>query len=279
VTRYKFTDSPMWPSGLRMVKLRDQSDPEPPDPSIMADVLQRKAELREAYEKVRQLAEACERMPSNVYRQKDLEEARAKLEALRFVWEDHAPSHQDKLKALAAHLREMWRRKMSEAQARVTAATEQLKSAQRDRAQEMREATRAQLAQIRKQRLAEEDKLEEVTATIKRRDGAIATAQRAVDVFTSRLTEHGEIKPEIAEALPEDPESQVWLRQQARLSEAHDQAIARRREVESVGPSKLEAVKLYERIQQLQRAERNLIGQLNGTGPAGGWKSSLSRVP
>jgi len=167
---------------------------------------------------------------------------------------------------------------MTEAQARVTAASDQLKAAQRDRAQEMREVTRAQLAEIRKQRLLAEDELEKMRATIKRRDVAIATAQSAVDVFIARLTEHSEIKPDVVELLPEDRESRQWLRHQTRLSEAHKQAVGRRQELESAGPSKLEAVKLYERIQQLQRAERNLIEQLNGTGPAAGWKSSLSRV-
>jgi hypothetical protein len=167
---------------------------------------------------------------------------------------------------------------MSDAQARVTAASEQLKAAQRDRAQEMREATRLQLAEIRKQRLAAEDKLETLRAILKQRDVAIATAQSAVDVFVMRLTEHAEIKPDVVELLPDDRESVVWLRHQARLSEAHKQAVGRRQELERAGPSKLEAVKLYERIQQLLRAERNLIEQLNGTGPAGGWKSGLSRV-
>ena len=96
--------------------------------------------------------------------------------------------------------------------------------------------------------------------------------------MVAHLTEHSEIKPNVVELLPEDRESRQWLRHQARLLEAHKAAIARRHELQSAGPSKLEAVKLYERIQQLQRAERNLIEQLNGTGPAVGWKSSLSRV-
>lgn len=163
-------------------------------------------------------------------------------------------------------------------EARVIAATEELKAAQRDRAQEMREATRLQLAQVRKQRLEAEDELEQMTATIKRRDATVQTEQTMVDVLTARLTEHAQIRPDVVDLLPDDPECRTWLRQQARLAEAHQKAIARRRDAESAGASKLEAVKLYDRIEQLRRAERNLVEQLNGTGPAGGWKSSLSRV-
>jgi len=42
---------------------------------------------------------------------RELDEAQKHFDALSFVWQDHAPTHQDRLRAYAAKLREMWRRK------------------------------------------------------------------------------------------------------------------------------------------------------------------------
>ncbi len=163
-------------------------------------------------------------------------------------------------------------------QLRVAEAEANLRSAKKDHALEQREAARTQLAQTRQARQNAEAELERLTAEIRKRDHAIEIAQSAVDVLTARLTEHAELKPEILELLPEDREARVWKQTYDQLTQAHAQAVARRRQLENDGPSKLEAVRLHDKVVQLGRAERNLIEQLNGTGPGGGWKSSLSRV-
>jgi phosphoserine phosphatase len=160
----------------------------------------------------------------------------------------------------------------------VTLAKAQLDQATRERAIELREATKIQLARTRDERINAENELEQMVSTIKQRDHAIQTAQSAIDVFVTRLTEHAQLRPEVADVLPHDPSVVAWQNKHNRLTEAHAQAVARRRELENQGPAKIEAVHLHEKVTKLQRSERNLVEQLNGTGPAGGWKSSLSRV-
>jgi len=160
----------------------------------------------------------------------------------------------------------------------VTLAKANLDAAQRERAIELREATKAQLARTREDRINAEAELEQMIVTIKQREGAVGTAQSAVDVFVARLTENMTLRPDVADVLPHDPEVVRWQERHTRLTEAHNQAVNRRRELENVGPSKLAAVQLHEKVTKLQRTERNLLEQLSGTGPGGGWKSSLSRV-
>ncbi len=99
--RYRFTDAPTR-CGFRMVKLRYPEDAEREEKNTSATSQQ----LRDAYHLV---AELTSREGPNG-RSTALKEAREKLEHLRFVFEDHAPTHAERLAAYAKRLREFWAR-------------------------------------------------------------------------------------------------------------------------------------------------------------------------
>jgi hypothetical protein len=87
-----------------MVKMRYQVDAEE-DAAIRKAAIRSRAELKEAYAQVK-LLESHDSPDST-----ELQAARAKLEHLKFVFEDHAPepkTHAQMLAEYAARMRKFW---------------------------------------------------------------------------------------------------------------------------------------------------------------------------
>ena len=106
--RFRFTDAPMTRLGLRMRPLTAKELAE--TKRVRARI---RAKLDAAYAQVAELEAECCRMPGNVHRRADLDQARVRLNELRFVWEDAAPepTHAQRLREYAAKLRKFWERK------------------------------------------------------------------------------------------------------------------------------------------------------------------------
>jgi hypothetical protein len=104
VTRYRFTDAPNR-EGFRMVPLTVHVTPK--EASAAQEAARKTRErLANAYKEVEELEAKGEETACLIA-------ARARLNHLRFLFEDRAPelTHAQKLAAYAAKLREMWRRK------------------------------------------------------------------------------------------------------------------------------------------------------------------------
>ena len=113
VGRFRFTDAPCGASGLRMRPLTEEEQAELAE--AKAGWARVQSELSAAYREVQELEQDCRLMPSNVHRKADLEKARLRLNALRFVWEDRASEPKEltlpqQLKAYNERLRKFWER-------------------------------------------------------------------------------------------------------------------------------------------------------------------------
>jgi len=106
--RFRFYDVAPCSTGFRMVKMRYMVDEEAKARALEMS-RQTKAELAEAYATVAEM----ERRESPDLPSDTLLAARAKLEALRFVFEDATTpkTHAQMLKEYAARMRKFWERK------------------------------------------------------------------------------------------------------------------------------------------------------------------------
>ena len=114
-----------------------------------------------------------------------------------------------------------------------------------------------------------------MSAAIMQARGERTRLQNDVTVFVNTISEHMQLRPPCADALPQDSEVLRW---KERYDELEQLRVAARKRVNETkdSPDLLEAVPLDKVITQLKYAEANLLRKLNGE--IAGWQGGLSRV-
>jgi len=154
---------------------------------------------------------------------------------------------------------------------RLAERREQLKLAKVDETEEIKQ----KLAEICGEREGMEAELERMEKQIYRARELRAVNQAKVEHISGQIQESEAAKPRSADYLPESPKAQAWQKNHDSLLQLLQQAIKRRDEKQEC-PDTLDALKVADRIQNLKRAERNLIDRLEGTEP--GARGGLSFV-
>lgn len=160
-------------------------------------------------------------------------------------------------------------------------AEQQLREAQAEEAERARDTLRKQLADIRARLREAQADYSSLSKRIHAGERGVALIQAQIDELTGELTTSMKRRPEVADALPNDPEAADWRREHTRLEAARDKLIVKRLKLQATIPPRMQAAK-YEgelgRIARLELSQHNLVRKLNGESIGQSWQGGVYRV-
>jgi hypothetical protein len=137
------------------------------------------------------------------------------------------------------------------------------------------------LADVRNQLRQAHATYNRLRRAIRNGQAGVQRAQAEVELASAYISENLQLRPAVAEFLPDDPEVRAWQQQHNELLAQRDRAIARHDAMQATIPNIAEAAR-YEGnfgvIAELERAQNNLVRKLRGEPIGAGWQGGVYRV-